>query len=73
MTRSRNGGGRWCGGGGGGNGGCRPGHGGTLHRKSSSSLIALAPRPLQSADQGVSEIFREQAVDVECDRIIRYL
>lgn len=71
MTRSRNGGGRWCGGGG--NGGCRPGHGGTLHRKSSSSLIALAPRPLQSADQGVSEIFREQAVDVECDRIIRYL
>lgn len=73
MTRSRNGGGRWRGGGGGDNGGCRPGHGGTLHRKSSSSLVALPPRPLQCADQRVSEIFREQAVNVERDGVIRYL
>ncbi|KAK1118579.1 hypothetical protein K0M31_014885 [Melipona bicolor] len=76
MTRSRNSGCRWCGGSGGGGSGDGGGwsrYGGSFHRKSSCPVAAFPPRPLQSADQGVSEIFREHAVDVERDRVIDYL
>lgn len=56
----------------GGGGGCsgRPWQGRTLHWKASSTVAAVPPGPLQRPDQGVPEVLREQAVDIERDRVI---
>lgn len=69
MTGRRDGSGRRSGGGSGGGGGW-PWYGRTLHWQASSTPSVVSPGPVQSTDQGISEILREEAVDVERDRVI---
>lgn len=68
ATGSRDGDRRRRGGGGGRSG--RPRQRRAFHREASSAVAAGPPRPLQRPDQGVPEVLREQAVDVERDRVI---